>query len=924
MVVSLSPAAAQSSGVTQITGIVVDTQRHPVANAQVRLSGLVSKSTVTASDGSFAFLNVPSGAFRLDISKGGFNPATQDDIIAVAGSTTSLSFTLQSASLTSLTIIGSVSVSTHTGANAINTTPASIVDVPASTFTDQGQLSVNQVLNEEPGITIGVPGGFRSNGSSPLECGVPSVRGGLPYETESLIDGHPISLGQQGFFSPSFISPYLLQNVEVVKGPGATSPSINYAINGTVNYRTLEPTLKVEESVDAGEDQYGGNFANFRATGTLPGDRLSYAFDYETQGTQGFSRGLSTPAIFCAIGPATLNGSPINQFGGQLVLGGNPQIYNSFSVTTDWLVCCHTLQQDFNERNELGKIRYAFTPSTTLTVTWLGGQSIGVNTLWGTPCADTTFLPPTGSGYTGAIPAGFMGTIFQEGYPDGGLGIQDTNLFETEFHMPLGNTATLLLRQYSSSIQTFSGGPGDSGTTAAGIQSFTRAIYGGVYFAGASTPTIFNGQTVTLTAQEYLEVRSYNDLEGYTAEIDKQAGNDLLSLSYDEEQTSTLATSDYWADANTVNVPSGSSQTFRSVMARGQFELGTRLNGTLSDNFGSYTDIYSQDAGATFQSATHTYQAPRLSLTWRSNANESIRAAVGTSIAPPYIALLNNDLTVNPGGSQPARFFCETGNSGDVLPETAFGFDVGLDTRLHSRSTVLSIDAYQTLLHNQFLSETTLDGTYTCLPGQGGLACGGYANTAPLYVTKTANLGHSEYEGVELSLHRSPARGWGYRIQGSLMRAFAYDLPAGFYNTPTGPNTTNLGILPGTNFRGGGFYSALGQASMPYSMGYGEINFSGRNGQFFLAGMTYYGPNNSYNEPAFEVVTVSYNQPLTRRTSLQLSIYNLTNAYPAIYSLPQTAPGVGILTPLANGQLGWGTADVVGPSTARLTLHVDL
>src|SRR5690348_17122450 len=97
---------------------------------------------------------------------------------------------------------------------------------------------------------------------------LPRFGGGLPYETESLIDGHPISLGQQGYFSPSAISPYELQNVEVVKGPGATSPSINYAINGTVNYRTLEPTLKPEESVDLGEDQYGGNFANFRVTGT--------------------------------------------------------------------------------------------------------------------------------------------------------------------------------------------------------------------------------------------------------------------------------------------------------------------------------------------------------------------------------------------------------------------------------------------------------------------------------------------------------------------------------------------------------------------------------------------------------------------------------------------------------------------------------
>src|SRR6202008_1934485 len=103
-----------------------------------------------------------------------------------------------------------VSVSSQNGANSINTTPASIVDVPSSTFIDQGQLSVNQVLNEEPGITIGVGcgsqcgAGYGGNGASPLSGGIPSIRGGLPYETESLIDGHAISLGQFGTFSPAF------------------------------------------------------------------------------------------------------------------------------------------------------------------------------------------------------------------------------------------------------------------------------------------------------------------------------------------------------------------------------------------------------------------------------------------------------------------------------------------------------------------------------------------------------------------------------------------------------------------------------------------------------------------------------------------------------------------------------------------------
>ena len=194
--------------------------------------------------------------------------------------------------------------------------------------------------------------------------------------------------------------------------------------------------------------------------------------------------------------------------------------------------------------------------------------------------------------------------------------------------------------------------------------------------------------------------------------------------------------------------------------------------------------------------------------------------------------------------------------------------------------------------------------------------------TGPLYVTKTSNIGHSQYEGIELSLHRTPPTGWGYRVQGSLQRAFVYDLPAGFYNTPLGPNTTNLGVLPNINFLATGpSYNGISTARVPYSMGYGEINHRGHDGAYFLAGITYYGPNNSYNEPAFEVVTVSYDQPLTRRASLQLSIYNLTNTYPKFYSEPLNSP---IQTPLANGQVGQIGANFIGPSIARLTLHIDL
>src|SRR5689334_9995424 len=77
MLVGSSLATAQTTGTTKITGTVLDAQRRPVNDAQVRLSGAASASTSTAADGSFTFQNLPAGLFRLDITKAGFNGATQ-------------------------------------------------------------------------------------------------------------------------------------------------------------------------------------------------------------------------------------------------------------------------------------------------------------------------------------------------------------------------------------------------------------------------------------------------------------------------------------------------------------------------------------------------------------------------------------------------------------------------------------------------------------------------------------------------------------------------------------------------------------------------------------------------------------------------------------------------------------------------------
>ena len=163
-----------------------------------------------------------------------------------------------------------------------------------------------------------------------------------------------------------------------------------------------------------------------------------------------------------------------------------------------------------------------------------------------------------------------------------------------------------------------------------------------------------------------------------------------------------------------------------------------------------------------------------------------------------------------------------------------------------------------------------------------------------------ARFRHGEPRPGALRRHRSRgqscgASGFGWRLQGSLQKAFTYNLPSFFYcsgttdsngnTTPPGPgciNNTNLAVLPEANFGGqptaiAGAPNGIASARVPYATGYGEVNWTGSHGQYYNLGVTYFGNNNSYNEPPFAVL-----RPTCDSTS--------TIAARSSRSLPTTSP----------------------------------
>ena len=107
------------------------------------------------------------------------------------------------------------------------------------------------VLDQIPGMQISYPGSA-ANGASTGAITFPNIRNGLSYETATLIDGHPLSVGLYGDYVTTFLESGAAAVGRSHQGPGATAPQVNYAINGTVNFRTKDPRRRPCRSTPPG------------------------------------------------------------------------------------------------------------------------------------------------------------------------------------------------------------------------------------------------------------------------------------------------------------------------------------------------------------------------------------------------------------------------------------------------------------------------------------------------------------------------------------------------------------------------------------------------------------------------------------------------------------------------------------------------
>jgi hypothetical protein len=903
-VVAQAPAAQST-----ISGHVTDARGEPVSGATISAEGGGKiYPTTSSSDGSFQ-LSVPAGVYTVTVSHGGFLPA-RSEVATTAGGTFNADVRLQPTSFESLQVIGRTTTRASTSASArstFNATPASQDVITAQVFQDNASLQMRNELNQTPGIISALPPAV--NPASPGAITFPNIRGTLSFETAALLDGHPLATSDFGDFVTTFLNPALFSSVEVIKGPGAAAPEIARAIGGTVNFRTLSPTARPAGDITYGLDNFGGSYTTLRFTDTLLNGKLGVAVVYAVDGTLGppantTNKLFSLPDAFSVYHDSAGNtitiAKPPAAAAQPKVPGQNNQNANAVvpviafgAVTPD----------TFTSHNELVKLRYSLSSTTSVTASYIGVQAWSDQNGNNGDFVPTNFQP--GAAYNGAFPVGPT-TVLKNpfGYGDE-WEIDNEPIFQAEFRTAFKNDS-ILARYYHASIVRDQSNGAAFATQPSPVWPVLLYGTGTVTPAGggAATPIALNGRDQfgnPFSAQETSGFAFQSDeedkLSGYSFEYDHPIGNtgSLLTFAADTNHTEGHDFNPFGTEA-TATVPNGSTQDTTTYLLRGQIQLTERLSALLAYyltdfrshfGFGQFaTPTATSGATLAFGDQNFWHNDARIALQYRASRDLSLRLAAGTAVSPPYLAILSTPSkpafvcgiagdTLSPacpsGVSNGTAAVASTTGAG-VVPETSVGFDLGGDFRLpHDASTVFTMDLYFENLYNQFVKTTFLNGS-TTLPavpaGTGAATNPAVAGGAfPLYVNSNGNLSRARYEGIEFGVNRAPVVGFGYVAQGALLRGFALGVPPGGY--PGKP-----GIVNGVNFTD----QSVSNQAIPYAQGYGEINYRTPSNALFLLGATYYGNNNDFDIPATWFFNGTLRFPIHDRfTTFQISVDNLFN-----------------------------------------------
>lgn len=908
-----------------ISGSVSNVAGKPVANAKISLTGPRNASAQTDAQGLFVFVGLPFGTYQ--IATTAENLGTAMRTISVQGDT-NVAIQYEPASTNGLKTIAHVS---STSSATFNVTSASLTQVSPVQNAFEGKTSWRTILEQIPGVAqAGLGHGQYATSAipdSPLSPMQISINGALPYETAVLLDDMPL-IG-----TPSLIATFTagsgtnlglyplngFGSADVVRGPGANSPSIVDSIGGSFVLHAPGAVSSNHYVLSLSTDPYGGVVANAQAA--IHWKKLSAVVTYGVNDSPGPLATTSYPALL-NFTPLTVNGeffscTDPNAFGNCATQTVDPRYrFTPLGFQVSLFACCTDQSAAWSQHSGSVALNYALSPSVNAELFYAGAASVA-------PVAynyyTDTFTPPTG--YTGSIPAGqslvnyagFYLTPFQARYA--------SSLLEEKIVAQVGR-GTLRLAALQNNVFI---GDTDYSPSSANLQLFGGGVLCTTLPCNSSNPsympTVFNGGTYSVdfgscVAAFWDSLTSKNrDLSlNFVDPLGEKlhAGISFVRSYYD---TPSQDYSDYAGCISLTDLPSAVSETSNELrlFVGGSPSMKTSLDlSAYFVNADYHVQNPSDATGNTYLDERYTYAAPRLGFVWRPTAAIAIRAAAGGGFAEAPLSYINgNNGTPSVNSPSSPTYYSVSLENVNLQPETSFAFDVGTDIRLH-HNTVLSFDIYRSNLYGQFYNSTAPAGTYT-----------GAYGPLPLYTTTYRNLGVSRYEGVLLDLRRAVPHGLYWSLSGGLTRGYVVSVPAGFYNAPgkvcnfsTDVGCKNENIVPTINFNG------EFSVSIPYAQGLGTIGYRWNPDKYVDLVGTYYGNNNTYFRPAFAEFDGHIGYPLSKTVSLLVTFRNITGVYDGSTSVYTPSDFTG--APSISGAPYGLDGEMYGPRTVLVNTTIHL
>ncbi len=839
------PARAQT-GAT-IAGIVVDAASGVgLSGATIHIAG-TSLHVVSDARGAFQFASVPHGTYRFEVARSGYQPALSTPVIVDGHSNIKTTLALQRAT-GSLHVIAVTSTSTSTSLeqSSTYTTTLNTEQLQAA-----GVVRAADALRTLPGVNNGINGDTAAFGD---DVNI-NIRGIGQPETVAAIDGHPIGYGISGGYNYQLSPIFPFRDIQVLYGSGGSNILGVNAIGGIVNFQTLDPTTTPRVTATQGFGSFQKLASSLTATGT--DGKLGYAVAYGVAGLDGPFRNATFYQVGAAVDPSAPVGSPT---------------YDRAVYTDDSSVA---------SRAALIKLNYAFDANTVATFTDVNSSYWEDKTGNG----DGDYLP-----YATALARGQANLAAYEKETTPSVVCSSGQFYVSGNHYGIdGQTPGCQTPQQYATLQTGwqGSGPAWQGFNF-GYQDFDlrhRSGFGTLELDGFTT--MYN-DTV------FRENLPYDAVYG-----------DTQKTSFDQVLSTGVILSDDFAGTNN-DFAFGYSYLNNAYIYR-VIRYTSLTNSYPFANEGAYfiRDVYHPQNSplttflnlwAKHASATDSsYLDPRLSLLYRLDSRDVVRAAFGATTTEPTsneldVPFTPSDIALGEvqGAGGGVSYVCGGLNSIGTAPSTTLRPERGVDEELAyghtwSGDSITQLQLYNVNVYDKLYSTIApltqtgtsgIDPTYvTTADSLLNTACG--VGNYTLGVSGTVNVGTLQARGGDLSgrwrFTRRIYTDYDWALTSSVLR-----------NAPPQLLESNLTDIIGSQIKGVPLHT-------------GSIALDGTIGQVDARYTLYaVSTNNTKNLPAYDYSNVQVSVPVANTGTLTVAVANLFNQWANIAGLI----GEGVPAPL--------------------------